>query len=106
MKPKTESFNLKPKSFGLNETTLTQITYLFTDLYKEFIIRNPKKVGSLGSRKAVSLHPKLSSLHKEGKQQVDARDPEAGGLLLASLPRVPLRVKTGFYTRYVTVHGA
>ena len=27
-----------------------QITYPFRDLYREIIIRNPKKVGSLGSR--------------------------------------------------------
>ena len=27
-----------------------QITYLFKDLYKDFIIRNPEKVGSLGCR--------------------------------------------------------
>ena len=32
-----------------------QITYFFQDLYKEIILGNPKKVGSLGSRWGLDL---------------------------------------------------
>ena len=36
--------------FGFRAYLNPKITYLFKDSYKEFILRNPKKVGSLGSR--------------------------------------------------------
>ena len=35
-------------AYGLG--LISYLTHLFKDLYKEFTIRNPKKVGSLGSR--------------------------------------------------------
>ena len=39
-----------PMVFALEELPRPQRTYLFKDAYKAFIIRSPKKVGSLGSR--------------------------------------------------------